>query len=116
MSEEYKDEEIRHGEEVPPVQYMVNTNVNCYLPDFWIPKEDKYIEVKSVYTLYVSRDLNRKKREAIESEGIKFEYRIYDQMGNRLENENEEVTEEPYEKWEKKEKNKQLVKEDWLDM
>ncbi len=47
---------------------------------------------------------------------MKFEYRIYDQIGKSLENENEEVTEEPYEKREKKEKMKQLEKEDWLDM
>jgi hypothetical protein len=32
MTEEYKDEEIRHGDEVPPVQYMVNSNLECYLP------------------------------------------------------------------------------------
>jgi hypothetical protein len=86
ISNEFRDNEIRHGEEVPRICYRYAGKSRTYIPDFWIPGKGLIIEVKSPYTLACDREKNRRKREACIAQGHRFEYRVYSQDGARLEN------------------------------
>jgi len=70
LSNEFGDNEIRHGEEVPRISYGYGGKSRTYIPDFWIPEQGLILEVKSPYTLACDREKNGAKREACIAQDI----------------------------------------------
>ena len=60
--------------------HCISNNQN--FPDFFIPKENKIIEVKSVYTMKIHLEKNWLKKSRCLEMGFNFEFRIYDRNMN----------------------------------
>jgi hypothetical protein len=65
-----------------PIDYVdINGKTRRYFPDFYIPKENKIIEVKSSRTYSVHEMLNEAKRKECEVRGFLFEFWVYGSEG-----------------------------------
>lgn len=53
-----------------------------YYPDIFIPKKNKYIEVKSQYTFEKMKEQNLAKADAVKKQGYEFEFWIFDKDKN----------------------------------
>ena len=74
----YNETDILHSRtEMPYIAYIFNGSIHRYYPDFYIPKDNLIIEVKSEYTLMNDKKKNRAKFEATISQGYKFKLMIY---------------------------------------
>jgi hypothetical protein len=73
------------GSDVPTVKwYDIKGMLHVYRPDIFIPKFNRLIEVKSVYTLKLSRSSLKHKAAACNDLGYKFTLLVMDGSGNRL--------------------------------
>jgi hypothetical protein len=60
------------------IWYTTEDNVNHrYYPDFYIPKDNLVIEVKSTFTYEYKKEINELKQKATEDNNYNFEFRIY---------------------------------------
>lgn len=66
---------------IPKIKYGKN-NRHVYTTDIYIPKENKFIEVKSEYTLCKYLETNLLKEAASVNAGFNFEFMILDKDGN----------------------------------
>jgi hypothetical protein len=71
---DHNDSIIEWGSEEVIIPYRCPTDgrVHRYYPDFYIPKENLIIEVKSQYTLDVQWDKNQAKFNAVKDNGFNF--------------------------------------------
>ena len=78
LLEIYSEKEILHKKtDVPEIWYIGTDNKkHRYYPDFYIPKENMIIEVKSTYTYEVNLEINLLKQQACLELGYKFEFKI----------------------------------------
>lgn len=73
----YTFNEIKTGfKEVPKIAYNFEGKNHTYYPDFFIPKENLIIEVKSNYTLNKELDKNNAKFEAVKNLGFNFRLEV----------------------------------------
>ncbi len=62
---------------VPKISYYdLNNNKKLYYPDFYIPKDNLIIEVKSNYTFNINKKINMIKRRACVIQGYKYKFMI----------------------------------------
>jgi hypothetical protein len=70
---------------VPQIKFIgPDGNSHRYYVDIFIPSQNKCIEVKSTYTYKKDEQINILKQEAAKNLGYNFEFRIYDNKGNRI--------------------------------
>lgn len=62
--------------DMPEIWYIYNREKHRYYPDFYIPKENKIIEVKSEYTLNKEWDKNQAKFNATKELGYDFKLEV----------------------------------------
>jgi hypothetical protein len=70
---------------VPEIWYFNNDTNHRYFPDIYIPNENRIIEVKSDWTYEKEKDKNLLKAQACRDGGYVFEFWIFDDKGNRVE-------------------------------
>ena len=63
-------------EDMPEIWYDFEGNKHRYYPDFYIPKENLIIEVKSQYTLDIQWDKNQAKFQATKDLGFEFRLEV----------------------------------------
>ena len=82
----YNEDEIIIGNKhMPEIWYFGEDNKkHRYFPDFYIPKEKKIIEVKSVYTMKIHLEKNFLKKARCLELGFDFEFKIYDNKMNLI--------------------------------
>ena len=84
-SREFEEESIVHGfDRVPKIEYYFNKRFRLYTPDFYIENRNLIIEVKSASTLLTDWHQNMAKRNASRAKGYKYEFRVYNRVGERL--------------------------------
>ena len=70
---------------MPAVWYIgEDSKKHRYIPDIYIFSENKIIEVKSLYTYQKELNKNLLKQQAVIDIGIKFEFWVYGEKGNRI--------------------------------
>jgi transposase-like protein len=76
-----EDEIITDKKKIPEIWYE-NKGKKCkYIPDIFIEKENKIIEIKSTYTIAVDYETNLLKKNSCLNLGFVFEFRIYSSNG-----------------------------------
>lgn len=70
--------------EMPEIWYYQNGKKHRYIPDIYIPKENKIIEVKSPRTMKLHLEKNFLKKARCIEMGFDFEFRIYDGKMNLI--------------------------------
>lgn len=74
----YEEDDIHVGRsDVPSVNYYIGDKKHVYFPDFFIPSENKIIEVKSEWTIQLRRGNIEEKANATVEAGYKYEIWIY---------------------------------------
>lgn len=68
---------------IPKITYGVNSE-HQYITDIFIPKENRFIEVKSEYTFLKYLDINLMKEEASIRDGYTFDFMILNKKGDIL--------------------------------
>jgi hypothetical protein len=81
--------EVKHGKDVPTVNYVFSGKSLRYYPDFWLPSKNRLVEVKSVYTLGLRTsdqvfNQNKAKRRAAIKAGYNFTLLVFDKEGRKL--------------------------------
>lgn len=84
LSNDYDVKDIVHGETVPRINYILDNVHRVYHPDFYIPSQNKIIEVKSPYTFQIGYDKNMEKQQYALKNGYSFEFKIYDYKGTPM--------------------------------
>ena len=73
----YDESEIIMGNKnMPEIWYDFENKKHRYFPDFYIPKENLIIEVKSEYTLQKQWDKNQAKFQAVKDAGFNFRLEV----------------------------------------
>lgn len=67
-----EEEIISDRDKIPNIKYIYDNKKKIYYPDFYIPKENLIIEVKSTYTVTLSKEKQILKYEAVKREGYTF--------------------------------------------
>lgn len=74
-----ESEIITETTKIPQITYFdANNKQHKYYPDFFIPKDNLIIEVKSIYTMRAKFYTNLLKAQASKSEGFNFRFLIFD--------------------------------------
>lgn len=82
----YEEEDIRIGRtDVPSVNYYIDEKKHVYFPDFFIPHENKIIEVKSEWTITLLRGNVEEKARATVKAGYTYEIWVYNDKKIRVE-------------------------------
>lgn len=82
----YEEEDICVGRShVPSVNYYVGDKKHVYFPDFFIPSENKIIEVKSQWTIQLRRGNIEEKATATVKAGYKYEIWVYNHKKVKVE-------------------------------
>jgi hypothetical protein len=82
-TEGYSEDEILNlRSDMPKIWYEYNDTDHRYFPDIFLPKEKRFIEVKSKYYFDQDKEVNLLKQKACVDLGYKHEIRIYDRKGN----------------------------------
>ena len=74
----------------PVFEYVLGSKTHRYYPDFFIAKDKRVIEVKSLYTAGIQRNKNgylnmlKAKRQAVIDAGYKFVLLVMDAKGSRI--------------------------------
>jgi hypothetical protein len=78
LLELYEEKDIQIGRSnVPSVNYHIGEKKHVYFPDFFIPCENKIIEVKSEWTITLVRGNVEEKARATVKAGYKYEIWVY---------------------------------------
>ena len=82
----YTEEEILYeNKDMPEIWYRWNDNSwHRYFPDFYAPKDNLVIEVKSDYTYKVDLEKNLLKEEATKCLGYNFEFYVFNEKKERI--------------------------------
>lgn len=73
----HSEEEFTNDvKQMPAFVYSLHGKNHRYYPDLFLPKEGRFIEVKSPYTYLHQREVNQIKRECILQQGYAFEFWI----------------------------------------
>lgn len=67
-----EEEIISDRDKIPNIKYIYDNKKKIYYPDFYIPKENLIIEVKSTYTVTLSKEKQILKYEAVKRGGYTF--------------------------------------------
>lgn len=81
-----EDDIVNEKPKVPEIWFNNNNKEHRYYVDIYIPSQNKCIEVKSIYTYKKYKQINLLKRDAAKKLGYSFEFWIYDNNGNRINN------------------------------
>jgi len=82
----YEEENICVGRsDVPSIDYYVGEKKHVYFPDFFIPSENKIIEVKSQWTIQLRRGNIEEKAQATVKAGYKYEIWVYNDKKVKVE-------------------------------
>jgi hypothetical protein len=82
----YEEKDIRIGRsDVPSVNYHIGEKKHVYFPDFFIPRENKIIEVKSEWTIKLIRGNVEEKAAATVKAGYKYEIWVYNNKKVKVE-------------------------------
>jgi hypothetical protein len=82
LEDGYKEGDIIVSKkEVPRIQYNYQGETHYHFPDFFIPKENKLLEIKSTWTLDIQYDKVMAKMKSALSRGFKYEIWVYSQKG-----------------------------------
>ena len=82
LNEGYEEEDIiTSRNEVPEIWYNYNSKKHRYFTDFYIPKDNLFVECKSERTMEVNFDKNIAKLEVVKALGYKMEIRVYSKKG-----------------------------------
>jgi hypothetical protein len=74
----YEEEDISVGRSsIPLIEYYIGEKKHVYFPDFFIPSENKIIEVKSEWTIQLRRGNIEEKANATVKAGYKYEIWVY---------------------------------------
>jgi hypothetical protein len=77
LLEKFSEKDIVYKDnETPDIWYEINGQTKRYYPDFYIPKENLIIEVKSKYTFQADLEKNLAKEKACKKAGFNFEFMI----------------------------------------
>ena len=79
----YREEEIVSGNDNVPELWYETDKTHRHYVDFYIPKENLCIEVKSEWTLKTKKDNIFIKQAAAKEAGYKYEIWVYDAEGNK---------------------------------
>lgn len=81
----YKEDEILNlRKDIPKINYNYKNKNRRYLVDIYIPKENRFIEVKSIRTYMMQLDKNWAKHDGTIKSGYTHEFWILDQKRNLL--------------------------------
>jgi len=81
----YKEKEILIGRsKIPSIEYYIDEKKHVYFPDFFIPHENKIIEVKSEWTITLVRGNVEEKASATIKAGYKYEIWVYNDKKVRV--------------------------------
>lgn len=79
--------EIKHGAEVPVIQYTLAKKRRRHYPDFWIPNQNRLVEVKSWWTLLGRKtkwlEILAKRKAAIKA-GYLYTVLVFNSAGQRV--------------------------------
>ncbi len=76
------DEIIINNSYMPEIWYFgLDDKKHRYYPDFYIPKDNLIIEVKSGYTMHLELTMNKLKRQRCIDMGFDFQFKIYTDQG-----------------------------------
>ena len=67
---------LTSNKDMPEIWYIFEGKKHRYYPDFYIPKENLIIEVKSQWTLELHKDKNQAKFQAVKEAGFNFRLEI----------------------------------------
>lgn len=83
----YDENEIKFKRvDMPEIWYVTNDGSwHRYFPDFYIPKDNLIIEIKSKYTYNIYKELNELKKDACLYLGYKFQFLIFKRTGEEEE-------------------------------
>jgi len=77
LLEKYTEEEIKFQRtDIPTIWYELNSKKHRYYPDFFIPKDNLLIEVKSNWTYNLHKNINLLKKEACLDQGFEFQFMV----------------------------------------
>jgi hypothetical protein len=76
-----EDEIIFDKQLIPKILYVYEDKVRRYFPDFFIPKDNLIIEVKSTWTIRADKERTKLKQEQCIIEGFNFKYMIMKKNG-----------------------------------
>jgi hypothetical protein len=79
-----ENEILSDRRDMPEIIYYLNKREHRYYTDIFIPKHNKIIEVKSIWTYKINLIKNIMKALATRKLGYDFEFWIYDNKGNKL--------------------------------
>lgn len=82
-----RPQDVRIEAEITPIAYAHNGKTHTYFPDFFIPKRNLVIEVKSWWTAFSTEDVfkrNQSKAKACMSNGIGFKLMVMEKDGRLL--------------------------------
>lgn len=80
LSEGYDISDICIGRgKVPSFKYVLNGKRKTYYPDIYIPKDNRIIEVKSLYTYTAELDKNLAKRDSVIAQNYRFDFYIMEE-------------------------------------
>jgi hypothetical protein len=82
LLKEFEEDEIYHAKgDMPAILYNFKGKSHRYYPDFYIPKANLVIEVKSEYTYESDLEKNKAKFTAAKAKGLTHRLQIFDRYG-----------------------------------
>lgn len=82
---QYKEDEIKSDrKDIPRITYFVEDKKHYYFPDFYIPHENKIIEVKSTWTYNIYIENVKNKEQATKEAGYNYEIWVYNKKGEKI--------------------------------
>lgn len=75
---------IKVGDDVPIVKYRQEGKWHKHYPDFWIPKRNQLVEVKSGFTFFFHLENLKAKRNYAIKTGYKYSVFLIDDFGKKL--------------------------------
>jgi len=86
LVQEYEEEDILTGRtNIPTVDYYINDKKHVYFPDIYIKSENKIIEVKSEWTITLTRGNVEEKALATVKAGYRYEIWVYNDKKVKVE-------------------------------
>ena len=83
LLEKYTEDEILTKNAVPKFEYIWKGK-RTYYPDFYIPKDNLIVEIKSTWTIKAQHERNLLKSKAVIANGFKFQFMVFDAKGTLI--------------------------------
>jgi hypothetical protein len=81
LAEYHENEILVAKKDIPEIYYEFETSTHRYYPDFFIPKDNLVIEIKSTYTHEVDVYRINTKLAAVQEKGLKHRLLVFDSSG-----------------------------------